>query len=169
MSPPRAQASRPPLVALAAAALLAAISGCGGERPRPLLALNRQLAGEDSSREPALAGRWLALISTREGRDRVQLVDVERNAQLPLPGLNRPDAQLLSVSVDLAGERLALVRQLEGRTELVLYQRSQGSLRRLPISPTGVPRRVQLRADGRQLAVEVSRNGLWQIDLLTLP
>jgi hypothetical protein len=164
-----ARAARPRLVLLAAAAVLAGIAGCGGERPRPLVALNSRLAGEESSREPALTGRWLALISTREGRDRVQLLDVERNVQLPLPGLNRPDAQLLSVSVDLAGERLALVRQLDGRTELVLYQRSLGTLRRLPINPAGVPRRVQLRADGRQLAVEVSRDGLWQIDLLDLP
>jgi hypothetical protein len=159
----------PQLVLLATAAVLVGLAGCGGERPRPLVALNGTLAGEESSREPALAGRWLAVISTRGGRDRVQLLDVERNVQLPLPGLNRPDAQLLSVSVDLAGERLALVRQLDGRTELVLYQRSLGSLRRLPINPAGVPRRVQLRADGRQLAVEVSRDGLGQIDLLDLP
>lgn len=164
-----AKAPPPHLALLAVAAVVAGIAGCAGERPRPLVALNGQLAGEESSREPALAGRWLALISTREGRDRVQLVDVERNAQLPLPGLNRPDAQLLNVSVDAAGERLAVVRQLDGRTELVLYQRSQGSLRLLPINPVGVPRRVQLRADGRQLAVEVSRAGLWQIDLLDLP
>ena len=148
---------------------MAALAGCSSERPRPLLARNRQLAGEESSREPSLAGRWLALISTREGRDRVQLLDVERGTQVPLPGLNRPDAQLLGVSVDAAGERLALVRQLEERTERALYRRSQGSVRRLPLTPAGVPRRVQLRADGRQLAVEVSRNGLWRIDLISLP
>jgi hypothetical protein len=73
------------------------------------------------------------------------------------------------VGVDARGERLAVVRQLNGQTELVLYRRSLGLLRPLPIQPAGVPRRVQLRADGRQLAVEVSRNGLWQIDLITLP
>ncbi|MEX1317711.1 MAG: hypothetical protein AB1Z22_11390 [Synechococcaceae cyanobacterium] len=157
------------LALLAIVVVMTVIGGCGGDRPRPLVTLNRQLAREENSREPSLAGRWLALISTRQGRDRVQLVDVERGAQLALPGLNRPDAQPLSVSVDAAGERLALVRQLEGRTELVLYRRSQGSLRRLPINPPGVPRRAQLRADGRQLAVEVGRNGLWQIDLIVLP
>jgi hypothetical protein len=150
-------------------AAMAAMAGCGAERPRPLVALNGQLAAAESSREPALAGRWLALISSRGGRDRVELLDVERNTQVSLPGLNRPDAQPLSVSVDLMGERLAVVRQLQGQTELVLYQRSLGSLRRLTITPAGVPRRVQLRADGRQLAVEVSRDGLWQIDLLSLP
>jgi hypothetical protein len=32
-----------------------------------------------------------------------------------------------------------------------------------------IPTQVSLRADGRQLAVQVSRNGLWQIDLVELP
>jgi hypothetical protein len=27
---------------------------------------------------------------------------------------------------------------------------------------------VSLRADGRELAVQVSRNGLWQVDLIQL-
>jgi hypothetical protein len=154
---------------LAAATVLPLLGGCGGGQPLPMLALNRQLERQGSSREPSLSGRWLALISSRGGREQVQLVDVERGVQQPLPGLNRPDAQPLSVSVDAAGERLALVRQLEGRTELVLYRRSVGSVRLLPITPAGVPRRVQLRADGRQLAVEVSRGGLWQIDLIAVP
>jgi Tol biopolymer transport system component len=154
---------------VSAATLLPLLGACGGGRPLPLLALNRQLQQQGSSREPSLSGRWLALISSRNGRELVQLVDVERGVRQPLPGLNRPDAQPLSVSIDAAGERLALVRQLEGRTELVLYRRSQASVRRLPVTPAGVPRRVQLRADGRQLAVEVSRDGLWQIDVIALP
>jgi len=39
----------------------------------------------------------------------------------------------------------------------------------LPIEPAGVPRGVSLSADGRLLAVEISRDGLWQVDLLELP
>jgi hypothetical protein len=73
------------------------------------------------------------------------------------------------VAVDSSGQRLAVVRQLEGRTELVLYRRSALGLERIAMQPPGVPRRVSLRADGRELAVEVSRDGLWQIDLIRLP
>jgi hypothetical protein len=146
-----------------------ALAGCLPPQARPLLPINRQLEQSGSSREPALAGRWLALIRGDGGREQVQLLDLERGIQRPLPGLNRGDAQPLSVSVDARGERLALVRQRGGSTELLLYRRSQGLLQPLPIEPAGVPRRVQLRADGRQLAVEVSRNGLWQVDLLSLP
>jgi Tol biopolymer transport system component len=96
-------------------------------------------------------------------------VNLSSSAPVPLLGLNRPDAQPLSITVDQRGERLALVRQREGRTELVLYRRSLQSLQAIPIEPAGVPRRVQLSADGRVLAVEVSRGGQWQVDLLTLP
>jgi hypothetical protein len=158
-----------PAARLALALLPLVLAGCMPPEPRPLLGLNRQLEQYGSSREPALAGRWLALISGRGGREQVQLVDVEQGQLRPLPGLNRADAQPLHVSVDDQGERLAVVRQRAGRTELVLYRRSLGLLQPLPIEPAGVPQRVQLRADGRQLAVEVSRNGLSQIDLLTLP
>jgi hypothetical protein len=35
--------------------------------------------------------------------------------------------------------------------------------------PAGVPRRAALRADGREIAVEVSRDGVVQVDLIAVP
>ncbi|MFN6131474.1 MAG: hypothetical protein ACK46L_00950 [Synechococcaceae cyanobacterium] len=157
---------RPWLASALGAALLTA---CSGDLPRPLNGLNRQLEQLAPAREPALSGRWLALIGQRGGRDRVMLVDLERGLPVPLPGLDRPDAQPLAVAVDAVGERLALVRQRNDQTELVLYRRSLQTSERLPMLPAGVPRRLSLQADGRQLALEVSRNGVWQVDLITLP
>ena len=154
----------PLMVSLGTALLLAA---CGG-MPRPLAGLDQALTAAGPSRDPVLAGRWLALIAERGGRDQVQLIDVERGLPVPLAGLNRPDAQPVSVGLDAAGERLAVVRRLEGRTELVLYRRRFQSLEPIPMQPAGVPRRVSLQADGRQLAVEVSRGGVWQVDLITV-
>jgi hypothetical protein len=137
--------------------------------PQPLPGLNSRLEAIGSSRSPALAGRWLALIGGHGGRDQVVLVDLERQLPLPLPGLNRPDAQPLAVAVDASGERLAVVRQREGSTELVLYRRNLMALEPIAMQPAGVPRRISLRADGRELAVEVSRGGVWQVDLIQLP
>jgi hypothetical protein len=154
---------------LGATALALLLGGCLGSMPVPLPNLDRRLAEAGSGRSPALTGRWLALIAGRGGREQVQLVDLERGLPVPLPGLNRADAQPLAVGVDGAGERLVLVRQREGRTELVLYRRSLMAVEPLPMQPAGVPRRVSLRADGRELAVEVSREGIWQIDLIRLP
>jgi hypothetical protein len=153
---------------LPAGAMLGLV-GCMGGMPVPMGALDRQLEQAGISRAPALAGRWLALIGSRGGRNQVVLVDVEWQAPVPLQGLNRPDALPLSVAVDSSGERLAVVRQLGGRTELVLHRRSWMSSERIPMAPAGVPRRVALRADGRELAVEVSRNGRWQVDLIRIP
>ncbi len=154
---------------LSAALLATLLGGCMGSMPLPIGPLNRQLESLGANRDPALAGRWLALISGKGGREQVVLLDLERQQPLPLPGLNRADAQPLSVSVDAAGERIALVRQLEGRTELVLYRRPFQSLQPIPLVPSGVPRQVQLQADGRQMAVQVSRSGLWQVDLVQIP
>jgi hypothetical protein len=149
--------------------LLLLLSGCMGPGPQPMGGLNRMLDQQGSQREPSLSGRWLALIANRQGRDRVELVDVERQRPVPLPGLNRPDALPLSVSVSADGERLAVVRQVEGRTELVLHQRGLMASATIPMVPAGVPRRAALRADGREIVVEVSRGGLVQVDLISVP
>ena len=155
--------------ALLALSLSLLLAGCLGDQLRPLPGLNQRLAQLGSSHAPALTGRWLALIAGPPGRQQVQLIDLDRGLPVPLVGLNRPDSQPLSVAVDQQGERLAVVRQRDGRTELLLHRRSLMASQTLPIEPAGVPRGVSLSADGRLLAVEVSRGGLWQVDLLELP
>lgn len=154
---------------LLVAALLLALGGCMGEMARPLPELDRALEQAGSSRSPALGETVLALISGRGGREQVVLLDLRSRLPIPLPGLNRPDSQPLSVASDARGERLALVRHRQGRTELVLYRRGLASLEPIPLQPDGVPRRVAMDPEGRNLAVEVSRDGLWQLDLITLP
>ena len=145
------------------------LQGCqGGLRPLPNL--NQQLARLGSGQSPSLGSGWLALIASRDGgRPQVQLIDSQRQLPVPLPGLNRADSLPIQVSVDGRGEHLAVVRQRDDRTELVLYRRSLMAVQPLAVEPAGVPRQVSLSADGRVLAVEVSRGGLWQIDLLELP
>ena len=85
-----------------------------------------------------------------------------------MPGLNRADAQPISVSVSADGQRLAVVQQREDRTELVLYRRNVGDATAAP-GPTRGTRSVSLDGNGRRLAVQVSRNGRWDVDLIRLP
>jgi hypothetical protein len=137
---------------------------------RPIQGLNQPLNRLGESQSPSLGSEWLALITSRTGsRPQVQLIDRRRNAPVPLPGLNRADSLPIHVAVDQRGERLALVRQRDDRSELVLHRRSLQASQIVPIEPAGMPQRVSLSADGRVLAVEVSRGGLWQVDLLELP
>ncbi|QVV66571.1 hypothetical protein [Synechococcus sp. LA31] len=159
--------SRPQRILTALCGLL--LVGCQGGM-RPIQAVNQRLSRLGESESASLSRNWLALIASRSGgRAQVQLIDRRRNAPVQLQGLNRPDSLPISVAVDQQGERLALVRQRDDRSELVLYRRSIQATQPLAIEPAGVPRRVSLSADGRVLAVEVSRNGLWQVDLLELP
>ena len=98
-----------------------------------------------------------------------ELIDLRTRRPVPLPGLNRADAQPISLSVSGDGGRIAVVQQREDRTELVLYRRNAAALQRLPLDPPGVPRSVSLDGSGRLLAVQVSRNGRWDVDLIRLP
>ena len=144
--------------------------GCGnsGLRPQPGISSALQRSA-DSRRWPSMGNRWLASIASQNGRERVELVDLRNGKPVPLPGINQADAQPISVSVSADGNRIALIRSRDGRTELTLYRRGVGALQRLPVEPAGVPREVSLDGAGRLLAVQVSRKGRWDIDLIRLP
>ena len=89
----------------------------------------------------------------------------------PRPELNGLLRQSVSSRLSVSGDggRIAVVQQREDRTELVLYRRNAAALQRLPLDPPGVPRSVSLDGSGRLLAVQVSRNGRWDVDLIRLP
>ena len=146
------------------------VTGCSSPRPIPRPDLNGLLRQSvNSRRDPSLGGRWLASLGQRNGRERVELIDLRSRNPVPLPGLNRADSQPISVSVSADGQRLAVVQQREDRTELVLYRRNVGATQRLTLDSPGVPRSVSLDGSGRRLAVQVSRNGRWDVDLIRLP
>ena len=146
------------------------LTGCGGSGLRPQTAISSALQrSADSRRWPAMSDRWLVSIASRNGRERIELVDLSSGQPVPLPGLNQADAQPVSVSVSADGNRIALVRRRNGQTELNLYRRNVGLLQRLPLDPAGVPRDVSIDGSGRLLAVQVSRRGRWDVDLIRLP
>ena len=79
---------------------LVLVSGCSSPRPTPRPDLNGLLRQSvNSRRDPSLGGRWLASLGQRNGRERVELIDLRSRSPVPLPGLNRADAQPISVSV----------------------------------------------------------------------
>ena len=146
------------------------LTGCSSDRPRPRPELNGLLRQSVSSRrDPSLGQIWLASLGKRGGRERIELIDLRNRRPVPLPGLNRADAQPISLSVSGDGARIAVVQQRDDRTELFLYRRNAAALQRIPLDPPGVPRSVSLDGSGRLLAVQVSRNGRWDVDLIRLP
>ena len=99
----------------------------------------------------------------------MELIDLRSRQPVTLAGLNRADAQPISASVSADGERLAVVQQREDRTELVLYRRNVGADATAAAGPTRRAKGVSLDGSGRRLAVQVSRDGRWQVDLIRLP
>ena len=57
---------------------------------------------------------------------------------------------------------------LKDKTELLIYRRNVGTLQRIELSPKGIPRRVSLDSSGRVLAVQVSRSGKWDVEVIRL-
>ena len=146
------------------------VLGCSQNGIRPMTRVGASLRrSAESRRLPSMGQRWLASLASRNGRERVELVDLNNDTPVPLTGINQADSQTISLSVSGDGQRIALVRQREERTELMLYRRTASALQRLPINPPGVPRSVSLNGNGRLLAVQVSRKGRWDVDLIRLP
>lgn len=152
---------RLPLLLFALALLLA---GCGsGPGLRPLGA---PLEASD----PSLGLTTLVTIGTGlAGHHQVQWRPVAAMQPLLPPHLDQPDARPLQVSVDGAGQRLAVLRERKGRAELVLHDLRLGVSRPVPLAAEGIPVAIGLSADGRQLAVAVSRDGRRRIEVLPVP
>ena len=146
------------------------VLGCSQNGIRPMSRVGASLRrSAESRRLPSMGQHWLASLANRNGRERVELIDLSNDTPVLLNGIHQADSQTISLSVSGDGQRIALIRQREERTELMLYRRNVSALQRLPINPPGVPRSVSLNGNGRLLAVQVSRRGRWDVDLIRLP
>jgi len=149
--------------------LMIGLGGCLRGDLRPIRGLNDALfQSTNSYREPSLGTQWLVSLANYQGKDKIEMIDFRNRKRVALPGLNRADSQPISVSVSANGSRLALIRQRADKTELLIYRRGLGTLQRIELSPKGIPRRVSLDSSGRVLAVQVSRDGRWDIEVIRL-
>ena len=129
---------------------------------------NSIFQSSNSFREPSLGSKWLVALANYQGKDKIEMIDIKSNQRVPLPGLNRADSQPVTVGISANGERLAVIRQRADRTELLIYRRKVGSLQQIELNPKGIPRRVSLDSSGKILAVQVSREGRWNIEVIRL-
>ncbi len=149
--------------------LLLFLSSCSGGQIRRRNDLNRMISTSSSIyREPNLGLDWMTILASRNGKEIIQLINLKNRQTVPLPGINQVDSQPISVSVSANGERIAFVRRRADQTELLVYRRNIGSLQRIQILPKGVPIRVSIDGSGRILAVQVSRKGSWDVDIIRL-
>ncbi len=146
------------------------LSGCALPYLKPVKQLNNIISRPyENHREPKLGLKWLAVLTKSNEREQIELIDLRLRRKVNLPGLNRSDALPISLAVNSNGNRVVFVRQRGDLTELYMYRRGIGTLQKLDLSPKGVPRRVSIDGSGRILAVEVSREGRWDIDIIRIP
>lgn len=153
---------------LVGGAIALVLSGCGAAQvvnfPFDPAGFNPSaLNSAASETEPAVAGRYVVLVSDRRGAVEIYLYDWVERRSVELPGLNRLEALESSPSLSADGNWLAFAATQRGRTGLFLYNRATRQLQNFLPNLTRAVRRPHLSADGSRLAFEVERNGQWDL------
>ncbi len=151
------------------ACLSISLCSCGQRYIRPTSRINvllKQLAASHS--QPTLSKRLLATLSNKQEKIFIELIDIQTLRREPLPKLNSSEGQPITLSISADGKTLAVIRKRAEEYELLVYKIKSGKFKRIPIIPRGIPKEISLSGRGRILAVEINRNGKWDIDLIRL-
>lgn len=151
------------LLVYSAIAMGAAACGQG----RGFVQLN-SLNSQYSEEQPALSGngRYLAFVSSRNGRQGIVLYDVQQQRVVDLPRINRRNAVNASPSLSYTGRYIAYIDSGQGRPELALYDRITQQTEILTTGYWGWVRNPSISPDGRYIAFESSRRGQWDIEVI---
>ena len=166
MGPARAR-----LLACAAlvAAPVAALFGCSAAPFSRPAGIPGGPWGSGSRSDPALSGdgKLLASLIEEGGRKQLLLQDQASGQRLPLRhfgGRLQPESPSLSWS----GRYLAAVVQQGAQRRVQLEDRLSGRLLTWPLPGGGQPERISLSPDASRLAVQLGRDGQWQVQLFDL-
>jgi hypothetical protein len=125
--------------------------------------------GDRNREDPALSsqGHILASVMPRGGRPSVVLQEQPSGRLLPVGPLNRWTPHR-SPSLSRNGRYLALLVQQGERSLPLIWDRASGQLHRLPLPPGQEAERLSLSPEGRNLAIEVWRDGRSSLRLFDL-
>lgn len=155
----------PRSLTVALGVILSALVGCTPRNPiiGPMN-LNSRFAEE----QPALSGngRFLAMVSNRNGKRGIYLYDLQERRFLELPRLNRRDAIAESPSLSYTARYVVYMASDQGRPEVELYDRITGSVNVITTGYRGWVRNPSISPDGRLISFESDRRGQWDIEVL---
>jgi Tol biopolymer transport system component len=154
-------------LSLLAVLIATVISSCGSNNLQPLPSpLNSPYHDE----QPALSGdgRWLAMVSNRNGRREILLYDLQLQRFVDLPGLNYQGAIADSPSLSRTGRYLVYISSIQGRPDIFLYDRAIKRSQLLTRGYRSWLRNPRISPDGRYIVFETARRGQWDVEVLDL-
>lgn len=144
---------------------LSFLSACSSSNP-PLgpISLNSRYNDE----QPALSGdgRWLALVSSRNGTSQIALYDLRQERFVDLPGLNQSNAIAQNPSLSQTGRYITYIVNNGDRPEIALYDRAIGRSEILSGRYRHWLRNPKISPDGRYIVFETARRGQWDVEVL---
>ncbi|UAJ72786.1 TolB family protein [Synechocystis sp. PCC 7339] len=142
-----------------------ALSGCNNVRRSPL---DQSLNSRFNDEQPSLSGdgRWLALVSNRNGTREILVYDLRNNQLVNLPGLNQANTIAESPSLSRTGRYLVYLSSIQGRPDIALYDRFTKKTDLLTLNYRQWVRNPKISPDGRYIVFETAKRGQWDIEIL---
>lgn len=121
-----------------------------------------------TDQQPALSGngRFMAFVSSRDGRHEVVVYDLQGRQFVDLPRLNQQGSISENPSLSRTGRYLVYMASDGGRPEIELYDRASQRSEPLTRNYRDWVRNPRISADGRYIVFETSRRGQWDIEVL---
>lgn len=111
-------------------------------------------------------GRYLALVSNRDGQHNILMYDLQLLRFIPLPYLNRGDAIADSPGISYNGRYIVYIASDQGRAELQLYDRVTQRNQILSTGYRGWIRSPSISPDGRYIVFESGYRGQWDVEMV---
>lgn len=141
------------------------LGGCNNAARLPL---DKSLNSRFNDEQPSLSGdgRWLALVSNRNGTREILVYDLRNNQLVNLPGLNQTSTIAESPSLSRTGRYLVYLSSIQGRPDVALYDRLTKKTDLLTLNYRQWVRNPKISPDGRYIVFETAKRGQWDIEIL---
>jgi Tol biopolymer transport system component len=120
--------------------------------------------------QPAISGdgRWLGLVSNRNGRRQILLYDLQAKSFVDVPNLNPPNAIADNPSLSRTGRYIVYISSIQGRPDILLYDRATRQTQLLTQGYRSWLRNPKISPDGRYVVFETARRGQWDMEVIDL-
>ncbi len=132
--------------------------------------VSNSLNSRYNDEQPALSGdgRWLAMVSNRNGRGEILLYDLRNKTFVPLGGLNIGNAIADSPSLSRSGRYIVYISSIQGRPDIFIYDRATKQTQLVTKGYRSWLRNPRISPDGRYIVFETAKRGQWDIEVIDL-